>query len=264
MNYDFWRKQTPEQPLYSDFAWKRPERVQDRGNFLIIGGNKLGFAAVQVAYKAAAEAGAGEIRVLLPDVLSKIVPKQALDAIFLPSNPTGGFSKNGLPQALAAVEWADSLIFVGDTSQNSETALFLEEILEKTDTLCIITRDAIDLLKNSGESLMKRQNTTLAVSFAQLQKLFQAVYYPKMLTFSQNTIQTVENLHKFTLTYPVTIELFHKDMLFLAHGGQVISQKYSAAVNMWTGKLPTKSAVYQIWTNDPLEALAASIIPPIA
>jgi hypothetical protein len=29
---------------------------------------------------------------------------------------------------------------------------------------------------------------------------------------------------------------------------------------MWTGKLPTKGAVYQIWTDDSLEALAASIV----
>jgi NAD(P)H-hydrate repair Nnr-like enzyme with NAD(P)H-hydrate dehydratase domain len=261
MNYDFWQKQEPDAPLYPDFMWKRPERVQDRGRFLIIGGNKLGFAAVQLAYKTALEAETGEIRVILPDALAKVVPKTALDALFLPSNTSGGFSKSGLEEALAAVKWADSVIFVGDSGQNSETALFLEEILRESEVKVFIARDAVDLLKNNGEELLKRPQTTLAVSFAQLQKLFQAVYYPIMLTFSQNLTQVVENLHKFTLTYPVTLELFHKDTLFLAKNGRVITQKYTNAVNMWTGKLPTKGAVYQMWTDDLLEALAASAVP---
>jgi hypothetical protein len=199
-----------------------------------------------------------EVRVFLPESLAKVVPKTVLDAVFLPSNTSGGFSKSGIETALAGVTWADSVIFIGDSGQNSETALLLEEILSQTDVKITIARDAVDLLKNGGESLMKRANTTLAVSFNQLQKLFQAVYYPKILAFSQNLTQVVENLHKFTSTYPVAIELFHKDMLILAQNGQVVTQKYLNAVAMWTGKLPTKTAVYQIWTDDLLEALSAS------
>ncbi|MDR1300784.1 MAG: hypothetical protein LBK50_03710 [Candidatus Nomurabacteria bacterium] len=260
MNHDFWRVQEPDKPLYPDFDWKRPERASDRGNLLIIGGNRGGFAAVQVAYKAALEAGAGEVRLLLPDVLEKVVPKDALDAAFLPSNSSGGFSRDGLAAGLAACQWADSVIFIGDSGQNSETALLIEKLLAQTEVKFMLTRDGVDLLRGVGEALMRRPNTTFAVSFAQLQKLFQSVYYPKMLTFSQNLNQVVENLHKFTITYPVVIELFHKDQLILAAGGQVVTQKYTGAVNMWTGKLPTRSAVYQMWSEDDIEALAASVV----
>jgi hypothetical protein len=56
----------------------------------------------------------------------------------------------------------------------------------------------------------------------------------------------------------VTIELFHKDMLFVAHDGTVATQKFTNPTAIWSGKLAVKSAVYQMWTNDPLEAAAAS------
>lgn len=260
MNHDFWHQQTLESHIYPDFAWKIPEKPQNRGNFLIIGGNARTFSATSIAYQVAKEIGIANIRILLPDALSKNLKQTTPDALFLPTNTSGGFSTKGLPEALAAVQWADAVIFVGDTSQNSETALFLEQILLQTDQKILIARDAVDLLKNLGETLMNRPNTTLSVSFAQLQKLFQAVYYPKVLTFSQNLTQVVENLHKFTLSYPVTIELFHQDRLFLASAGQVITQEYVKATDIWTGKLPTRSAVYQIWSNDALEALTASIV----
>ena len=260
MDHDFWRQQTSEDPIHPDFSWKIPEKTSNRGNFLIIGGNSHSFSAVSIAYKVALEVGAGNIRLLLPDSLSKIVQKTTPDALFLPTNVSGGFSTKGLPEALAAINWANSVIFIGDTSQNSETALFLEQILLQTDQKILIARDAIDLLKNLGENLMNRPNTILSASFAQLQKLFQSVYYPKVLTFSQNLTQVVENLHKFTLTYPVTIQLFHQDHLILASNGQIITQKYVKATDIWTGKLPTKSAVYQLWSDDPLEALASSVV----
>lgn len=260
MNHDFWRQQTSESLIYPDFTWRIPEKPQDRGNFLIIGGNARAFSAVSIAYQTAKDLQLANIRILLPDALSRSIRKNTPDALFLPTNNNGGFSKKGLPEALAAVNWADSVIFIGDSSQNSETALFLEQVLLQSDKKVLIARDAIDLLKNLGEALMNRPNTTLSVSFAQLQKLFQSVYYPKVLTFSQNLTQVVENLHKFTLTYPVAIELFHQDHLFLAAGGQVITQKYVKATDIWTGKLPTRSAVYQLWSDDLVEALAASIV----
>lgn len=258
MDYSFWLKQDEKQPLYPDFEWKKPENKRQAGNVLIIGGNTHGFAAVAMNYKAALEAGAGQVRALLPDTLEKIMKERPLDAVFLPSNVSGGFSKEGLKPALAAMEWANTVIFIGDSGQNSETGLLLENILLESDNQVTITRDAVDLLRNTGEQLMNRPDTTLVVSFGQLQKLFQSVYYPKILTFSQNLTQTVENLHKFTSTYPVTIELFHKDMLFVAAGGKVATQKFTNPMSIWNGKLATRTAVYQVWTNDPVEATAAS------
>jgi NAD(P)H-hydrate repair Nnr-like enzyme with NAD(P)H-hydrate dehydratase domain len=258
MDNSFWQKQDTDRPLFPDFEWQKPENKRLAGNVLIIGGNQHGFAAVAMNYQAALDAGAGSVRTLLPDALEKIVKEKLPDTLFLPSNISGGFSREGLEQALAAVEWAESVVLIGDTGQNSETGLLLEKILMESDKPITITRDAVDLLKNTGEPLMNRPNTTLVVSFGQLQKLFQSVYYPKVLTFSQNLAQTVENLHKFTLTYPVTIELFHKDMLIAAHASEVISQQFSNPTLVWSGKLATKSAVYQMWGNNPLEAIASS------
>ena len=58
-------------PLFPDVEWSRPEQRTMRGRLGIIGGNKLGFAGVAEAYTTALQAGAGEVRVLLPDILKK-------------------------------------------------------------------------------------------------------------------------------------------------------------------------------------------------
>ena len=70
MNFDFWLKQTSGKPLFPDIEWQKPEQKNLAGKLLIIGGNKLGFAAVAQAYTDALKAGIGECRVILPDSLN--------------------------------------------------------------------------------------------------------------------------------------------------------------------------------------------------
>jgi hypothetical protein len=124
----------------------------------------------------------------------------------------------------------------------------------------VITRDAVDLIRPASTALVARPKTTLVLSFAQLQKLFQAVYYPKILSFSMQLMQLVDTLHKFTLTYPVTIVTFHQSQLIIAHDGEVVTQEFDEPMAIWRGTVATKAASYLLWTpSKPLEAIAASI-----
>src|SRR5512139_1959525 len=109
MQFDFWQKQTNEAPLFADIEWQRPEQRALAGKLLIIGGNKLGFAAVAQAYNDARSAGVGECRALLPEALKGVIDKLALDCVFVSDNPSGGMSKNAMPQIKAAVAWADAI-----------------------------------------------------------------------------------------------------------------------------------------------------------
>ena len=257
--HSYWQKQSSTKPLFPDIEWNRPEQRAHAGRLAIIGGNKLGFVAIRDAYEVANELGAGQIRAILPDVLKKTVPTSINDVLFLPSNPSGGFSREALPEFHAACAWADLCLLIGEAGRNSETAMAFESLLDGNGHL-VITRDAVDLLMPAMNRIVEREKTTLVVSFAQLQKIFQTVYYPKILSFSMQLMQLVESLHKFTITYPVTIVTFHQNQLIIAHDGNIVTQEFDQPMAIWRGITASRAASYLLWNpKQPLEAIATSM-----
>lgn len=261
MDYSYWKKQSPEAPLFPDIEWSKPEQRAHSGKLAIIGGNKLGFAGVAEAYTVASNAGIGSLRVLLPDVLKKTIPATITDALFAPTNPSGSLSKDASPDLAAISAWADGVLLIGDAGRSSETAVVYEQFVQNYRGLMVITRDAVDLVKNSSTLLVDRPNTLLIVSFAQLQKLFQSVYYPKVLTFSMQLTNLVEALHKFTITYPVSIAVLHRDTFIVAHGGEVVTTPWDNPMAIWRGNTAAKASAYWLWNpTKPLEAVSTAVI----
>lgn len=259
--HPYWLQQLPDTPLYPDLEWSKPERRDLAGRLGIVGGNKLGFAGVAEAYSTALTAGVGEARALLPNVLKKTIPPVITDTVFAPTTPSGSLSSDALADMMTLGDWANSMLFIGDAGRNSETAILYERFLEAYAGPLTITRDAVDLLKNSPSRLVERPETLLIVSFAQLQKLFQGVYYPKILTFSMQLTALVEATHKFTVTYPTTLLVLHKDFLVAAHNGNVTSTPWKNPMAIWRGQVAAKAASYWIWNQKtPLEAVTASLV----
>ena len=261
----YWRQQSLDKPLFPDIEWNKPERHDQSGRLAIIGGNKLGFAGVAEAYTVATTAGVGEVRALLPDALRKTIPTTITDTIFAPTNPSGSLAKGALTEMRALGEWAQGVILVGDAGRNSETALVYDDFIRDYAGQLTITRDAIDLVKNNSSLLVERPDTLVVASFAQVQKLFQSVYYPKILTFSMQLMQLVEALHKFTTTYPITVATFHNEQLIIASDGEVVTQKWDTPLAIWRGSVATRAAVYWLWhPSRPLQSIAGSIAKSIA
>lgn len=260
MQHSYWQKQSSTEPLYPDIEWSKPEQRSQAGRLAIFGGNKLGFITVRDSYELARHLGAGQIRAVLPDALRGTVPVTATDTLFLPSNPSGGLSKEGHGELHATAQWADVSLLIGDSGKNSETAIALESLLDSPNYL-VVTRDAADLLRHASQKLVERDKTVLILSFAQLQKYFQSVYYPIILSFSMQLTHLVEALHKFTLTYPATIVTFHHNQLLVAHEGLVTSTAWDDPLLIWRGSVATKAACYLLWTpKKPLEAISASFL----
>jgi hypothetical protein len=259
-NHSYWRRQLPQAPLFPDIEWSKPVQRTQAGRLGIIGGNKLGFAGVAESYSVAQAAGVGELRVLLPDVLRKTVPAAMTDVVFGASNPSGGLAKDAQGDMQTLGSWAGEILLIGDAGRNSETAIVYEHFLKDYKGPLVITRDAVDLIKNDAASIVERPQTCLVVSFAQLQKLFRAVYYPKILTFSMQLSSLVEALHKFTITYPVAITVFHKDYLVIAHSGNVTTTEWLQPMAIWRGTTATSIACYWLWNPASiLEAATASV-----
>jgi NAD(P)H-hydrate repair Nnr-like enzyme with NAD(P)H-hydrate dehydratase domain len=260
MDYSYWKKQEKGTPLFPDIEWNKPEQRSQAGKLGIIGGNKLGFAGVAEAYGVATEAGVGQVRVLLPDVLRKTIPTTITDTVFGPTNLSGSLTKEAVAEMSALGQWADSILLIGDAGRSSETAIAYEQFVASYQGQLVLTRDAIDLIKNGSQTLVDRPNTLLVASFAQLQKLFQLVYYPKVLTFSMQLTNLVEAVHKFTITYPVSLAVLHKDHLVIASGGEVVTIPWENPMAIWRGSVAARAAAYWLWSpKKPLEAVATSV-----
>lgn len=247
--------------MFPDVAWNKPEQRSRAGKLGIVGGNKLGFAGVGDAYTTATDTGVGQVRVLLPDILKKSVPSTITDVIYGDTNPSGGLSREALNEMRALGSWADGVLMVGDAGKNSETAIMYEDFINDYTGPLTITRDALDLVLDTPDVVVGRENTLLVVSFAQLQKVFTKVYYPKVLTFSMQLMQLVEALHKFTITYPVAVASFHQNQIVIAHEGQVTTTPWEHPMAIWRGTVATEMAAYWLWNpKQPLESATASLV----
>ncbi len=261
MDTSYWLKQSPTKSLFPDIQWSKPEQKARAGRLLIIGGHAQGFVAIAESYNTALKAGVGEVRVLLPDSLKKNLPPNLIEATFLASNPSGGFSKDAWPEIQASAEWADGILLPGDAGRNSETAVLYEKLIDETNVPITLTRDAADLLKQNYSTLVQRPNTLLVLSFAQAQKLLSGVYYPKVLTFSMPLAAFVDVVHKFTLTYPITLVVLHNENLVVAHDGKVSTTPWSNPMAIWRGHTATLAASYWLWSpSQPFEAATTSLI----
>ncbi len=258
--FPYWRTQDPAKPLFPDVEWNKPEQRSLRGRLGIIGGNKLGFAGVAEAYSTSLASGAGEVKVLLPDVLRKTVPAHITEAMFAPNNVSGSLSREALSDMQSLALWSTGILLAGDAGKSSETAIMYDDFVASYSDWLTLTRDAVDLMRRSAPQLVEREKTLYVVSFAQLQKLFQDVYYSKILTFSMQLAQLAENLHKFTLSYPITIITLHQGHLVIAHEGYVVTQSWDNPMMIWRGQTAARAVSYLLWHDKPLEAIAASVV----
>lgn len=248
---DYWQKQG-KKALFSEIDTERPERRQLAGRLLVIGGSKMSFFGVAGMASKAAEVGISEIKVLLPDSLKKQVPAGA-DVIFAPSESSGGFGAEAIKFAVEAAENADFVLLAGDMGKNAETATFAERFMTEETRPVLLTRDAVELLAGGAGEWLERSDVILYATLPQLQKVFRAVYYPKMITLSMPTNQLVETLHKFTVTYPVSLMSYHNEQIVVARGGRVVSTELSDTsynpINLWSGELAVKIAALRLWNE---------------
>lgn len=263
MNLPYWQKN--DFKLKAELEWNIPE--QKTGVISVIGGNSGSFSSIiRTAEFLNREYPLERVNVLLPDSLSKKVPPLP-DISFAPSTDSGSFAKSSI--LASAVENSDFSLFLGDLSKNSETAIAITNSIAtaSSDTPMkpvLLTRDTVDLVTPEMNNLIDRENLFFFVSMAQLQKLFRAVYYPKVLLLSMPLMAVIEVLHKFTLSYPCTIVTFHQDQIIVASSGKIIttpleSTNYSP-LTLWSGQLASKIAALNLYNpGKPLEATVAAI-----
>ena len=253
----YWHKQS--KPLFDNLIWNIPE--QKTGHVAVIGGNSQNFSTVvRISEFINQNFPIKTLTTVLPDALrGKLPPLPNLD--FLPSTESGSLAKSR--QLELAFSNPNAPLVIGDLSRNSATAVALSDAITKSASepnLLVLARDSVDLLSPESSSWLNRPNTTIIASMAQLQKLFRAVYYPRMILLSQPLVPTIETLHKFTLTYPVTLLTFHQDNIIVAQSGEVstthlVDTGYSP-ISLWSGQLAARITALGLY--NPKQSFAAT------
>ncbi|MCL2038386.1 hypothetical protein FWG86_00560 [Candidatus Saccharibacteria bacterium] len=259
--------QEVDQPLFPDTLLP-PERRDLRGKILIIGGSSAGFAGVNYAYTKALALGAGEVKVLLPKYLEKLLP-QSPDFVFAGDPKALGLSTAAQPDLQSLTNWADGILLIGDFGKNSQTQQLLSHFLSQNQKPLLATRDAIDL--TLSDLPLEDKNLCLFLTFPQLQKLLKTALYPKILTHSTPLPQIADALHKFTITYPCRLATFANPNFLVAASGQVIATplydsqsipltKYNP-LTLWAGEPAVKALLLSLWSpKPPIASIAESIL----
>lgn len=246
MQANYWHKQTKNELLFPDLEWSKPENKMHAGKLVIIGGNLHGFAAPALAFGEAEKAGIGSVSVVLPSAIQKTVGGFLPEAVFVPSTPIGSFGSPSLAEMLDSASWGDAVLLAGDFGRNSETAIVLEKFLDSFTGPVTITQDAIDLYLQSPDILLQRPDTTLVISFAQLQKLATKSQFVMPFTFDMGLVRFVDALHQFSLVHHVSIIVKYLQDIVVAVDGQVSTTKLDKELPIWRVKTAAHASVWQL------------------
>ena len=246
---------------FEDLKWNIPERKQ--GSVAIVGGNGQNFrTVVKIAEWSGGNYPVESINVVLPDVLKgKLPPVPGL--VFLKSTESGSFANTG--ELEKAIEQTDCSLLIGDLSKNAGTAKAVASACKSSEKPLLITRDAVDLLIDSQpERVLMNDRLIFFASMTQLQKLFKAVYYPRMLMLSQSLVQVSETLHKFTLSYPVKIVTLHNEQMLIAENGKVVAVPLEktgfSPITVWGGDEAGEIMVYNLYNpNNFMKATVSAL-----
>lgn len=238
--------QKSNEPLYPELIWNKPENKAYAGNLLLIGGNIHGITAPSSAYATALDAGAGTVRVVLPDACKKYFTKATTppDILFAPSTPSGSFGTASMQALLEYAAWADYVVLVGDVSKNSETAILLADFITKTTAPLCITGDVIDLLLPESETILDRKHTLIVPTFSQLQKLLIQAKWGSALTSSITFSAAVANLENYGLEYNAALVYTHENVCYVAHKGNVSITKPTKPNNSWELHAAVTAAIW--------------------
>ncbi len=251
----YWQRQLTTEPLFEDLLWSRPENRAHAGKLLVVGGHAQGFTRPAEAFALAEKAGAGSVRVLLPDALQKMLGRAFLGAEFAPSSPSGSLAASALGELVPLSAWADGVLWAGDLGRNSETAILMEKFFEHYDGQVTLTCDAVDYIVATPYPVLQRENTLLVLSFAQLQKFGINIKYSNAFTFSMDLLRLIDALHELTKRYKIAIITKHLDTLIIALDGNVVTTKLPTAMPVWRLKVATSASVW--WLQNPTKRLAA-------
>lgn len=254
---DYWQKQDRE-PLFNDLIWSRPENKKYAGKLLIIGGQSGEFAHVASAFETANKAGAGHIRVLLPESLRKLA--QIIPEVeFAAANKSGSFAREALAQWFDLSEWADHFLLAGNFGKNSETTTIIDGFLLRGNCPATLNLDSLSSTGINLEQLI-RLPLTLVIDRPLLQKMGTALGLTVPIQSTTPIDRLAEIIHQISQGNQANLVIQDGEQTWAAVDGNLVSTK-SRPIN--NTELSADCAVWLMQNpKKPLEALATACFRP--
>lgn len=249
------QKQDLSKPLFEDLLWSRPENKRSAGKLLIVGGQAGDFINVSSAYSFTKEAGAGTVRIILPDSLRKIAGN--IEGVeFAPSNSSGGFAKTALASFFDLSEWADHVLIAGDLGKNAETTVILDGFLLRGTRPITLSQYAMQSIGISFAQLLN-MHVNLVIERKIFQKFAAAIGSHVPVTSLTTYAQTGSVIEDISAKIKARFVIIDDEHVWGAVNGEVVStptkpidiNALSAYVSVWLMQNPSK----------PLEALATAV-----
>lgn len=250
----YWHRQRTDKPFFEKIAWSKPETRTHSGKLLIVGGNKHSLMAPGIAYQAAMKAGAGTARVLLPDAVRKTIGKSFDEGEFAPSNPSGSFSRNALGQVLDSADWADTVLLSGDFGRNSETALLLDDVVDKYGGGLVIVDDGLDYFIDDIGKLTDKDDLVIVAGFSQLQKMTKAGMSSIIVQHSMSLQALVGLLNSWSRETKIKLVTYHNGNLVYADSG-LVSTTTAGELSDW--RVPLAAYISVWWMQQPKQRFEA-------
>lgn len=256
---DYWKKL--DNIIDNSVLWNIPE--QKTGRIAVIGGNIQNCMVEIKNTEFLNSLPVKTANLLLPNALQGKLPTFA-SVYFAESTDSGSFTRSATLENFALD--SDLVFFSGDFSKNSITEIAIIDTLRKLheNQIAVVARDAVDLISADIQGILERKNLIIMASLLQLQKIFRAALYPKMILLSMPIFPIIEILHKFTLSYPCTILTFHQNQIIIASSGTIytipINQTSYTPLTLWSGTLACKVSALALWnSNNLLDATESAI-----
>lgn len=255
MGSDLWQQQT-DQPLFPNMLWSRPETKQGAGKLLIIGGQAQEFIHVAESFAASVSAGAGTVRVFMPESTRKLT-KMLPNIEYAPSNASGSFAKSALAELIDASQWSDGVLLAGDLGKNSETNLMLENFVSTYQGILIISDSALPSITMPAKDLFQRENTVLVLSFDEFQKFGIALGLNTPITSDSTTPRLAGILHELTTKCQATLAVMRDNSVWTSGKGNVAITQLKDKKS--PNQLAAQAAVWNIQnSNKQFEAITTA------
>lgn len=162
-------RQTDE-PLFPKTLYNRPITRMGAGRLLIVGGHSGEFSLPTAIHQFAVAAGIGEAAAILPDNLAKLLGG-APGTAFAASTASGSLGREALGRILELSEEADAVALGASLSNNSDTAMLAERLVQEIERPFVIFDDALVALRQNITTVTDNPRALVILTMAEVFKL---------------------------------------------------------------------------------------------
>jgi NAD(P)H-hydrate repair Nnr-like enzyme with NAD(P)H-hydrate dehydratase domain len=165
------------EPLFPKVLYNRPITRMGGGRLLIVGGHTGEFSLPTAIHQFAMAAGIGEATAVLPDNLAKLLGG-APGVAFAASSTSGSLGREALGRILELSEEADAVVIGASLSNNSNTAMLTERLVQEIERPLIIIDEALAALRQNITAVTDNPKALVILTMAEVFKLCGALGIP--------------------------------------------------------------------------------------